>query len=177
MHSTSLLALSDLGSNGALLLSTCPGLSGYLEGNTDNHNVAEAELRHIKHTGVTAVLSLVQVHELQMLGMRDLPKLIKRCGLIHFWFPIEDRNVPKPDEFDALTDLLKAVMQRLTNGETIMIHCHAGLGRSGTFAALVLIETGLSSKEAMQHVRQIRPGAIESSLQEDFLRNWSGSKR
>ncbi|WP_425522621.1 hypothetical protein [Stenotrophomonas maltophilia] len=50
-----------------------------------------------------------------------------------------------------------------------------GLGRAGTVACLLLLETGTAAtgEQAMSMVRQVRTGAIETREQEDFIRAWS----
>jgi ADP-ribosyl-[dinitrogen reductase] hydrolase len=53
------------------------------------------------------------------------------------------------------------------------LHCKGGIGRSGTVAAMLLIEYGKENSVAIQQVRQKRKGAIENQLQEDFVRNFS----
>jgi ADP-ribosyl-[dinitrogen reductase] hydrolase len=57
-------------------------------------------------------------------------------------------------------------------GHSIGLHCKGGIGRSGTVAAMLLIEYGKENSVAIQHVRQKRQGAIENQLQEDFVLNF-----
>ena len=51
----------------------------------------------------------------------------------------------------------------------MVVHCLAGLGRSGTVAARLLIELGHDPDEAIRRVRLARPGAIQSAAQEHYL--------
>ena len=51
----------------------------------------------------------------------------------------------------------------------MLLHCAAGLGRTGTLAARLLIASGCAAAGAIATVRQARPGAIESDAQEEFL--------
>lgn len=59
---------------------------------------------------------------------------------------------------------------RLKNGEKIFVHCRGGLGRTGTLAARLLIESGLAPEIAIGEVRKARNGAVETIAQEEYLR-------
>ncbi|MDP7292161.1 MAG: hypothetical protein QF497_08015, partial [Verrucomicrobiota bacterium] len=55
------------------------------------------------------------------------------------------------------------------NGESIVLHCKGGLGRTGTIAARLLVELGMTPGNAILAVREARPGAIETSAQETYV--------
>src|SRR5207247_7078634 len=44
------------------------------------------------------------------------------------WFPIHDIHAPS---LDALVPLLDALRTRLARGESVLLHCGAGVGRAG----------------------------------------------
>ena len=62
-------------------------------------------------------------------------------------------------------------MSRLEAGEKVFLHCRAGLGRSGTITAALLISGGMMPDDAIRAVRAVRPGAIETSGQVDWLQS------
>lgn len=51
----------------------------------------------------------------------------------------------------------------------MVVHCRGGLGRAGTVGARLLVELGVTPAEAIQRVRQARPGAIETRQQERYV--------
>lgn len=62
--------------------------------------------------------------------------------------------------------------RELLAGRKIVVHCKGGLGRAGTIASMLLLDTGEAQDGdgAIGMVRRVRPGAIETSVQEVFIR-------
>jgi ADP-ribosyl-[dinitrogen reductase] hydrolase len=56
--------------------------------------------------------------------------------------------------------------QVVRSGGRVLLHCRGGLGRAGTIAARLLVELGMEPGKAVQAVRHVRPGAIETIEQE-----------
>lgn len=53
-------------------------------------------------------------------------------------------------------ELALVVIERLRAGEKVLIHCQAGLNRSGTVAAAVLIKLGMNPSDALDLLRKSR---------------------
>ena len=78
-----------------------------------------------------------------------------------------DMGVP---EFDDLVSAVDFIHRRITDNEPVMIHCLAGLGRTGTLLACYLIKyQKMSADDAIQKVREERPGSIQSYPQEEII--------
>jgi MazG family protein len=80
--------------------------------------------------------------------------------------PVPDFSVPSTMQFRKLIRHL--AFYRLCNMPVYM-HCMGGFGRAGTIAACYLIMLGKSAAKSIQHVRNLRPGAIETKEQEEFI--------
>ena len=79
----------------------------------------------------------------------------------------DDMGVPT---FDDLKSSVDYVNQRIQNNEPVMVHCLAGLGRTGTILACYLIKyEKMSAEDAIQHVREKRHGSIQSLVQEEMI--------
>ena len=87
------------------------------------------------------------------------------------WFhlPIADASIPDETferEWESAGRKLRKILR---SGSDVVVHCRGGLGRAGTIAARLLAELGAEPQQAMAEVRQARPGAIENSIQENFV--------
>jgi atypical dual specificity phosphatase len=51
----------------------------------------------------------------------------------------------------------------------VNVHCRAGKGRTGTVLAAYFVSKGMSAAEALQRVRELRPGSIETPEQEHAI--------
>jgi len=84
-----------------------------------------------------------------------------------------DMGVP---EFVDLGSAVDFVHRRITNNEPVMVHCLAGQGRTGTILACYLVKyQNMSADEAIQKVREERPGSIQSYPQEEIIFRFSKS--
>ena len=78
-----------------------------------------------------------------------------------------DMSVP---EFDDLVFAVDFIHRRITNNEPVMVHCLAGMGRTGTLLACYLVKyQKMSADDAIQKVREERPGSIQSYPQEEII--------
>jgi hypothetical protein len=84
--------------------------------------------------------------------------------------PIVDVSIPDEQferEWVVAGEELRSILRRRLD---VLVHCRGGLGRAGTIAARLLIELGMEPTKAIERVRAVRPGAIETPDQERFVR-------
>jgi atypical dual specificity phosphatase len=77
--------------------------------------------------------------------------------------PVEDFQAPTMEQ---MNDFVAHTRTALAGGDQVAVHCTAGMGRTGTYLAVWFVTTGMTADEAMEHVRSLRPGSIETPIQE-----------
>ena len=154
---------------GSIGMTLCPGkqqddgLSGRWKRNLD------LDIKTIVDAGAVSVVTLMESHELKNLGVKNLGHEIEKSGLKWHHLPIVDRCAPA-DSFELQWEKVGLELQsNLHKGDLIVLHCMGGLGRTGTIAARLLIELGGSPLSAIKRVRQARPRAIETKVQEEYV--------
>ncbi|MCA1915961.1 protein-tyrosine phosphatase family protein [Methanospirillum hungatei] len=81
-------------------------------------------------------------------------------------FPISDFGVPeRPDD---LLKLAKKYAEHLKKGDSILVHCRMGIGRTGLFAVTLLMASGIERSLAEKIVRSAGAGP-QTRPQADFL--------
>lgn len=123
------------------------------------------DLDAIREWGASAVVTLVEDHELEALAVPHMGDAVRTRGMVWHHLPIRDVSVPG-ERFEAQwCDVGAELRQLVKSGSKVLVHCKGGLGRAGTVAARLLVELGVPSKTAVAQVRHVRPGAIETSAQ------------
>ena len=136
--------------NGALAGSGRPG--GHPFGLV---TVLDDDLRWLANNNLRAILTLTE---------EPLPdEALRRFGLSTLHLPVPDLTAPTSDQFSRA---LEFIDQAQASGIGALVHCLVGQGRTGTILAAYLVRAGFSPADAIQRIRALRPGSIESSEQE-----------
>ena len=158
---------------GLIGMSFCPGKK-QLNGLTGSWSRdLYLDLARIHDWGATIVVSLIEAREFAFLDVEALPDVVAELGMQWRHGPIPDRHPPHQQFMLGWSNLKGELMDELSSGKNIFIHCMGGLGRTGVVAAMLLIEAGYSAIQAITAVRSSRPHTIETSAQEDFVRNYA----
>ena len=131
----------------------------------------DLDLDTIRDWGAAAVVTLLEPEELTLLRVEKLGEEVLRRDMSWFHLPIVDVSIPdEPFEQKWLSagEELRAILRRKHD---VVIHCRGGLGRAGTIGARLLVELGMDPKKAIARVRAVRPGAIETRAQENYVLN------
>lgn len=157
--------LSTFNGEGRIGLACCPGKPGKQGLDRD---LAE-DVQCLKDWGAAAVISLMEPEEMADYGVSHLGEAIARSGMRWFHLPIEDDRVPDA-KFQAQWECWSwAVHQLLDEGARVVVHCRGGTGRTGLFAAQLLIERGCPLPYAIELVREQRPKALQNPAHLPYL--------
>jgi ADP-ribosyl-[dinitrogen reductase] hydrolase len=154
---------------GRLGITFCPGKQGEsLEGPPWRRDL-EADLDVIQSWGARAIVTLVERHELEMLGVPQLGSRVAERGMDWLHLPIVDVQPPGPAFDEAWPAALARLRAVLDGGGRVLVHCRGGKGRAGTVAACLLVDAGMAPGRAIDAVRRVRPGAIETAAQQRYV--------
>jgi protein-tyrosine phosphatase len=96
-----------------------------------------------------------------------LRALYLKAGFQVLYLPIPDFGVPTRDDLEQAVQHTIAYAQA---GHHIVIHCSAGIGRTGLFTAYLAKRCpGLSGSDALQWVRRFIPHAVETPEQQRLV--------
>jgi ADP-ribosyl-[dinitrogen reductase] hydrolase len=131
----------------------------------------EADLDAIAAFGARRLITLMEPDELLYIGIepKRLDREARARGLVWTHLPIRNLSVPGVDWETNWVTVGEALRSDLAGGGRFAMHCYAGLGRTGTVAARLLVEHGSLPAEAIAQVRKIRPGSIETTEQESYV--------
>ena len=128
-----------------------------------------ADLKIIKKWGATLIITLIEDHEFKILGVERMESAARSLSMDWAHLPITDVAVPD-NRFDSAWEALGSRVHCLLDShERVLVHCRGGLGRAGTLAAQILIERGAAPLAAIDKVRAVRPGAIETTQQANYV--------
>ncbi len=150
-------------------LRTAPGRLGLtiLPGRQDRRRNLKQDLNTLKSEGVSHIVCLITQSELEDYGVPDLFAAYQDQGFVTYHLPILDQAAVALEELLPALDWIHA---QLGQEAQILIHCVAGLGRSGMVAACYLRQLGLPATQALAEIRAIRsPRAVESPAQEALV--------
>ncbi len=163
------IAVLDTPTGGRIGMTLCPGKRDPVAMTGPWDRDLGIDLRAVADWGAGALVTLMEAHELEQLGVLEIGLRAKSMGMEWFHLPIRDVSIPDATFEAAWETAGHALREQLKDGQGIVIHCRGGLGRTGLIAARLLIELGELPSKALDKVRAARPGAVETWQQEEYV--------
>lgn len=100
----------------------------------------------------------------------DLIDIYQESGFDVIYYPIEDYSIPT--DFKSFDLLIMKIWNELKT-KKVLIHCSAGMGRTGLVACAMAVKKGRSPKDAYNFMRNLHLGSVETKEQYDYLEDYS----
>lgn len=132
------------------------------------------ELRRWANEGVAIVVSLLEPREARDLELHQERGACQEVGMKYLSYPIPDRGVPSSRrEFNRF---LVEALALLDQGQSMVIHCRAGIGRTGLVAGCLLGRMGVASGMVFDVLSKVRgvpvPDTEEQSAWVQDFNTW-----
>jgi len=112
----------------------------------------ESFLAEAERTRLTLLVCLTPRHELTSLSPA-YDAALRKGTLPMRWLPLPMRDLGLAANIELFREGIERIAQGVTNGDVALLHCAAGIGRTGTAAACLLKRLGLPREQALQLVR------------------------
>jgi atypical dual specificity phosphatase len=121
--------------------------------------VTQDEFKWVLDKGIKSIVTVREV---------PLPsRWIDGTNIDYLHLVVEDYGVPNMEVLDEAVNYIDNKIQR---GKPVLVHCAAGKGRTGALLAAYMIKKeNLTAEQAIEKIRLMRPGSVQSVTQETAL--------
>lgn len=133
--------------------------------------IGEKDLRSLFEQGIRAIISLTE-HPLTTQAKIE-PDMLDEIGLTYLHAPILDQYPPNSE---TIWKTIQFIDQMVKQHRPTLIHCHAGVGRTGTVLHAYYLAEGLSLEEAKEKVKKLKSSSqflMLSDKQKAFLESFA----
>jgi atypical dual specificity phosphatase len=121
--------------------------------------VTQDEFKWVLDKGIKSIVTVREV---------PLPsRWIDGTNIDYLHLMVEDYGVPN---MEVLDEAVNYIDKKIQSGKPVLVHCAAGKGRTGALLAAYMIKKeNLTAEQAIEKIRLMRPGSVQSVTQETAL--------
>ena len=91
-------------------------------------------------------------------------------GIKQYSVSVQDYKSPSVEQLGNIINFVESLGER----SAVLVHCNAGMGRTGTVLASLLVwKYKLTANDAIKQVRALRKGSVQTYKQEEGVRAWA----
>lgn len=117
-----------------------------------SHRPGQRDLVRLAELGCQRVVTLLSERE----GALSVQMAIEAQGLQWTWLPLNNGKYPPPPDSERLRAALPSLSSYLDAGEHVLIHCSAGIHRTGMVSYALLRWRGFTAPQTMELLSQLR---------------------
>ncbi len=125
------------------------------------HRPKHRDISMLPVLGCTQIVTLMSQKE----GALVIGKRVQEAGINWLWLPVPNGQYPQGQVHILLLEALPRISQLLDKHQVILIHCSAGIHRTGMLAYALLRWRGYTQTEALELIEQMRPHTSEGIQQ------------
>jgi protein-tyrosine phosphatase len=118
-----------------------------------SHRPKLKDIAKLPGQGCSRLLTIQGNHE----APDQIERAVRRAGLAWTWIPVGDAKFPQEEADKLMRRGLMELVAGIEAGESVLIHCSAGIHRTGMLAFGLLRWLGLSEEEALEKIATMRP--------------------
>lgn len=130
------------------------------------HRPRRTDFPLLHQMGCTHIVTLLKESE----GAQRYGDMARTAGIEWVWVPVPNGKTPEGDVHERLLETMPKLSQLLEEGKSVLIHCSAGIHRTGLVAYALLRWRGISGDPAMQVIEQTRKETAEGMMEK--RRRW-----
>ena len=118
----------------------------------------DVDLMNWKAEGITAVVNLLEI------SFKAIAEDEKNAGFRVLHSSVKDFNPPGLEQLNEIVDWIS---KEIDSGGKVVVHCYAGIGRTGTVLIAYLIKNGMDSLSASKKVLSV--GAFPQTAEQENI--------
>ncbi|MEL6535401.1 MAG: tyrosine-protein phosphatase [Bacteroidota bacterium] len=99
---------------------------------------------------------------------QGIGRAVEASGLVWHWLQVGHATELTSIEKSHFRMTVRTIYEQVLKGESVLLHCSAGLHRTGMFAYALLLRGGLSHEEAMGLLGELRR-ETQVAMEEKYL--------